>query len=494
MSNRIGSIVRCVGYHPQRSRGVAAVFLMPLTLCLASAGTDSGDQPWARFRGPNGSGVSDTKGLPLRFGPNQNLIWKTPLPPGHSSPVLTDERVFLTAARGENLLTLSLDRKTGRLLWERAARRDRTEAVDDRNTPASPTPVTDGEAVYVFFPDLGLVSFDLDGRERWRFPLGPFNNLYGMGASPILVDDKVVLVCDQNTHSFLIAIGKADGRVRWKTPRPEATSGHSTPVVYRPAEGPAQIVVPGSFFLTAYAADTGEKIWWVQGLSFEMKSTPVMSDDTVYINGFGFPENQSGTHVALGTVEEVFGTRGANEDRRLSAEELPDDRTRRRLRFMDLDGDGYVGVNEWRYYRAAVASENGILAIRLGGRGDMTETNLLWRYHKAVPQLPSPLLYKDVLYMVNDGGIVTSLDPSTGALVKQGRLRGAIDKYFASPVAADGKIFMVSETGKVAVLSPDGNLGVLAVNDLGEDSYATPAIADGRIYIRTLSTLYCFGK
>ena len=123
----------------------------------------------------------------------------------------------------------------------------------------------------------------------------------------------------------------------------------------------------------------------------------------------------------------------------------------------------------------------------------MTEQNVVWTYHKRVPQLPSPLLYKDVLYMVNDGGIVTTLEPETGAIIAQGRLKGAVDNYYASPVAADGKIFMASELGKVAVLSPLGDLEVLAVNDLDDLIHATPAIADGRLYIRTRNTLYCFG-
>ena len=152
-----------------------------------------------------------------------------------------------------------------------------------------------------------------------------------------------------------------------------------------------------------------------------------------------------------------------------------------------------MSAGEWDYYRAAMASENGMLAIRLGGRGDMTAANVRWKYHKSVPQLPSPLVYGNVLYMVNDGGIVTTLNPETGAEIGQGRLKGAIDPYYASPVAADGKIFMLSETGKIAVLAPGGALEPVAVSDLKDDIYATPAISDGRIYLRTRGWLYCFG-
>jgi hypothetical protein len=254
--------------------------------------------------------VVTTGRLPAEFGPTTNVVWKTELPFGHSSPSLTKDRIFLTAARGNRLVTICLDRKTGKIVWERDAPRPREEKLDNRNGPAGPTPATDGTNVYVFFADFGLISYDMDGKERWRVPLGPFNNLYGMGASPVLVGDVVVLVCDQNTDSFILAVGQRDGRVRWKTPRPEAHSGHSTPILYTPAGGKTQVVVPGSFLLTGYAADTGEKIWWVRGLCFELKSTPVVSGDTLYINGFGTPQNQPGSQPAIEPFADIVKRHG----------------------------------------------------------------------------------------------------------------------------------------------------------------------------------------
>ncbi len=241
--------------------------------------------------------------------------------------------------------------------------------------------------------------------------------------------------------------------------------------------------------MTAYAVESGEKLWWVRGLSFELKSTPVVSGGTLFINGFGTPENQPGAHPAIAPWEEI--TRQYADPRgTVTLANLPNGRARS---WIDLDGDGNVSADEWEYYRAAMASENGMLAIRLGGRGDVTDTNVRWKYHKSVPQLPSPLVYSNVLYMVNDGGIVTTLHPETGAELGQGRLKGAIDHYYASPVAADGKIFMASEKGKVVVLQPGSGLEPLVVNDLDDDIYATPAISDGRIYLRTRGWLYCFG-
>ena len=246
--------------------------------------------------------------------------------------------------------------------------------------------------------------------------------------------------------------------------------------------------------LTAYEAKDGKRVWWVRGLSFELKSVPVIDGDTLYINGFGSPENDPGRHVEIPPASEVFPTSDADKDGKLSDAELPTPHAKSSMAFTDLDGDKFLNPEEWDYYKAAADSENGMLAIRLGGTGDMTEKAVRWKYQRAVPQLPSPLVYQNVLYMVNDGGIVTSLRPDTGEVIKQGRLKGAIDRYYSSPVAADGKIYMASEKGKVAVLKPDGNLEPVVVNDLQDDIYATPALVDGRIYLRTRNTLYCFGQ
>lgn len=460
-----------------------------LTLVANSAWADE----WSRFRGPNGSGVVETSSLPVEVGPETNVVWKTPLPSGYSSPILSDERIFLTAYEGEQLLTLCLDRETGKILWRKGVTKDREEKLDNRNNPAAPSPAIDGKNVYVFFSEYGIVSYDFEGNERWKHPLGPFNNVYGMGASPILADDKVILVCDQSTNSYVIALDKEDGRVRWKTDRPEAKSGHSTPILYQPENGSLQVLIPGSFLLTAYSVDTGEKVWWVSGLCFEMKSTPVLDRGIVYVNGYGSPMNQPGKQISIQPFEEALGEHDADKDGRLTKEEV-DDRTRSMFGFVDLDADGFMGADDWGFYRAAMASTNGVLAIKVGGKGDMTETNILWQYHRAVPQLPSPLLYRDILYMVNDGGIVTSLDPKTGERIAQGRIEGAVDKYYASPVASNGKIYMLSEQGKMAVLKPDGSLETIAVSDLGEPCYATPAIGkEGRMYLRTVGTLYSFG-
>ena len=175
---------------------------------------------------------------------------------------------------------------------------------------------------------------------------------------------------------------------------------------------------------------------------------------------------------------------------------MPNDHARRMgLGFADLDGDKMLSRADWDYYKAAMESDNGMLAIKLGGSGDMTAKSVRWKFHRGIPQLPSPLIYENVLYMVNDGGgRVTLLNPDDGELLLQGRLPGSSDTFYASPVAGDGKVYISSEKGKVFVLPPGPKLEPIAVNDLGDSIYATPALVDGRIYLRTLNTLYCFGK
>ena len=488
----------------------------PLTTTAVAA------EEWTQFRGPNGSGVSATTGLPDEFGAGKNVVWKTALPPGHSSPVLTKDRIFVTGyskieARAKQnahpthqaspiekekykLLVIALDRPTGKILWQREVPRTITGRLQNVNDPASPSPVTDGTNVYVFFQEFGLLSFDANGKERWRRPLGPFNMFYGFGASPILVDDKVILPVDQDSPtSYLIAVDKDSGRVRWKVDRPVVISGYSTPIVYQPKQGPKQIVVPESFQLSAYSVADGKRVWWVRGLACEMKSIASNDGEYLYINGWGFPQNQPGQQVATIPWEEALPKYDKNGDRQIAKTEVSgaekmDKMLGAAFEAFDMDRDEKLNPKDWEVFRSMMASENGLLAVKMGGTGDQTATAIRWRYTKPVPQVPSTLLYKGVLYMINDSGILISFDPATGNVIKQGRLHGAIDKYFSSPVAADDKVFLIGQGGQVSVLKAAGEWEVIKVNELDDEVFATPAIADGRMYIRTRSALYSFGK
>ena len=450
---------------------------------------------WPGFRGPNGSGVGATSALPTEFGPAKNVVWKTELPAGKSSPVLTETRIFLTGWAEDSLLTLALDRATGKLLWKSSAQRKRSEHLHKLNSAASATPATDGTNVYVFFGDLGLISYGPDGTERWRIPLGPFTNLHGMSASPILVDDKVVLVCDQDTKSFVLAVDKDTGKVAWKTDRPEVVHGFSTPSVYVAPSAEKQIIVPGSYVLISYSAETGEKLWWVRGLTWQVKPAAVVADGVIYATGWA-PGAEPAQRKFFPEFEEAAKEADPNGDGKISPEELPEKwKPTGSWRAIDLDRDGFLSPRDWSFYIARRGSRNATIAVRPeDARGDLTESHVVWEYERAVPVVPTPVLYNGLLYVVKSGGILTTIDPETGEVGRMGRLEGAIDKYYASPVAADGKVYFVSETGKAAVAKAGKDWEVLQVNDLGESAYATPAIDDGRIYVRTESGLYAFGN
>ncbi|MEO6725497.1 MAG: PQQ-binding-like beta-propeller repeat protein [Blastocatellia bacterium] len=463
------------------------------------------DGDWSRFRGPNGTGVSTATNLPTEFGPDKNVVWKTSLPAGHSSPVLARNRIFVTAYSGDKkapqLFVIALDRKTGKELWRREVPRTKAGRLENVNGPASASPVTDGENVFAYFQDFGLIAFNADGKERWRVPMEPFNISYGYGASPILVDGKLILPVDQDGGSFLLAVDKNSGQTKWKIDRPEVISGYSTPTLYQPKTGAKQLLIPESFQLSAYSVEDGKRVWWVRGLACEMKSVASYDNEYAYVNGWGFPLNQPGKQIATVSFEEGLKRYDKNKDGFVGKDEIsgtdPMDKVlspNYGFDAFDQNRDGKLNTKDWDIFRSMMAAENGLLSIKLGGKGDMTSTAIRWKYQRPVPQVPSTLLYQGALFMVNDSGILISFDPATGNVIKQGRLKGAIDKYFASPVGADGKVYLVSQDGTVSVVKAAGEWDVLAVNTLGDEVFATPAIDDGKIYVRTKSTLYCFAK
>jgi outer membrane protein assembly factor BamB len=484
-----------------------------LLLFAVFAGTAGAtDEDWSRFRGPNGTGLSASTNLPVEFGPEKNVVWKAEMPPGHSSPVLTRDHIFVTAhsplapkdKENYKLFVIALDRKTGKELWRREVPRTNKGRLENVNGPASASPVTDGTGVYAFFQDFGLIAFDLKGKERWRMPLPPMNIFYGYGASPILVDDKLILPVDQDLGAYLLAVDKKTGKLKWKTERPEVISGYSTPTIYQPPGGPKQLIMPESFQLSAYSVADGKRVWWVRGLACEMKSVVSYDNEYLYINGWGFPQNQPGQQVQTIPFAEGLAKYDVDRDGLIAKSELlqVDPKNNDKPGFMlkmafeafDMDRNMKLDVADWGVFRAMMASENGLLAIKLGGQGDMTDQAIRWKYQRPVPQVPSTLLYQGSLFMVNDSGILISFDPATGKVIKQGRLKGAIDKYFASPVGADGNVFLISQDGTVSVVKAAGEWEVLAVNALGDEVFATPAIADGKIYLRTKNTMYCFAN
>ena len=446
---------------------------------------------WPNFRGPNSAGVSEATGLPVEFGPAKNVVWKTALPPGHSSPVIVGDRIWVTGWDEDNLHVIALNRADGKIVWRREIPRPRKQELHKSNSPASPSIATDGKNVFAFFTDLGLISFGSDGEERWRLPLGPFNNPFGMGASPVLADGKVIQVCDAETGSFMIAADARTGKVLWRVERPEFTRGFSTPVLWKPRSGATQALVAGSHRLVSYDVDTGREVWFVRGLTWQVKPTPVIAGDVAYVLGWAGGSDQ-GNQETLPDFAEVLKTMDKNSDRKLTDEELANPQWQKDFKEADLDSDGFLGERDWQKYRDKRASVNSVMAVRLGGSGDVTTTHVKWQHYKSLPNASSPLYYKGVVYLMKEGGILTSLDAETGKVLKQGRLPGALDYYYASPVAADGKVYATSQDGHISVVRAGGDWEPIAKNDMEDECFATPALLDGQIYLRTRSALYCF--
>lgn len=462
---------------------VCFVFLLTSVLSAAD---------WPQLRGHQGSGLCASCGaMPVEFGPQKNVRWKTALPEGKSSPVFVGDRLFLTAAEGDQLLTICLSRATGKELWRRALPAPKRETQHALNHRAAPTAVIGGNRVFVFFADFGLAAYDLDGTPRWQFPLGPFNSQHGIVASPVYADGRVVLVSDGDTDAFILAVDAATGKTAWKQPR-DVINGYSTPIVYRPpGGGPAQIIAPGSYRMTAYSAKNGEVLWFAGGLTCQPKSAPVIVDDVLYFNGWTVG-NDEGQQVELPPFAEVAAKADANGDRQLAQAELPKEwQPTGTWRAIDLDRNGFLNEREWTFFRTRRASRNAMMAVKLSGAsGDVTATHVLWRHIKSLPDVPAPLVYNGVVFLVRSGGIATSLDAKTGKVLKQARLTGALEDYYSSPIGVDGKVYMATEHGKVVVLRAAGEWEILAINDFDSEIFATPALADKEMYIRTRNTLY----
>jgi len=427
---------------------VSRIFVLA-TVLSASAAVNDATTSWPQFRGPNSSGIGAGK-PPVQFGPNQNVLWKTPLGPGLSSPVIWGSRIFVTEVdrTKKRLDTLCIDRHSGKILWRSSVSAAAIEDVHELSSPAGATPVTDGERVYVYFGSYGLVAYDLNGKQLWEKRLPLPENPYGAVASPIVAGELLVLN-HQGKDSYLLAVNRLDGRTVWKTDRSLFQYGWSTPVHWR-HDGIDEIVVLGGDFkpnqrLMAYNLANGAERWWVGGLPPCGKSTPVLGDGLLY---FAAPDI-----------------------------------------IMDPEAE-----KRYPERAAQLYANNGarVMAVRPGNKGEIAQANIVWSERRGVPGVPSPLYYNGRLYTFQNGGIVFARAAKTGALVYSGRL-GALGYYYASPVAADNKIYIPSAEGAIVVLDGGETLKVLATNKLDGAVLATPALSDGNLYVRTESHLYAFG-
>lgn len=419
-------------------------------ILLAVLLTYAGAADWPQFRGLNSSGIGDGQ-PPIEFSSRQNVLWKTAVGSGLSSPIIAKGRVFLTEfdRTTRQLSTVCIDQRTGKMLWRRTIVPTEIEKVHEISSPAAPTPATDGERLYVYFGSYGLLSYDLDGKLLWERRLPIPQNIYGAVASPIVAGDFVVLN-HQGKDAYLLCVDRRDGRTVWKTDRSRFQFGWSTPVYWR-HDGIDEILVLGGDFgpnqrLMAYNLADGAERWWVAGLPPCGKSTPVIGGGMVF---FAAPDI-----------------------------------------ILDVEMEK---KNPERSAQIYANNASRVMAIQPGGKGEVNQTHVAWTQTKGVPGVPSPLYYNGRVYTVQNGGIVFARAAKTGELVYSGRT-GALGYYYSSPVAAANKVYIASEEGVVVVLDGGEELKVLARNKLDGQILATPAIVDGKIYVRTGNTLYAFGR
>lgn len=392
---------------------------------------------WPEFRGPTGQGTATAVGLPVEWSPQTNVVWKQPVPgAGWSSPVIAGGRIFLTtgitgagAAEGVSLRALAFDEATGRALWETevfSASEASVQPTHAKNSPASPTPIIEGNRVYVHFGHHGTACLDLNGKVLWRNNRLGYDPVHGSGGSPALADDRLIINADGAKDPFVAALDKTSGEVLWKVPRTAKVRQNfsfATPLVIN-VNGHTQIITPGSGAVSALDPKDGREIWSARyGSGYSVVPRPVFAHGMVF--------------VATG------------------------------------------------YGRAD------LLAIRVDGQGDVTDTHIAWRVTKGAPLTPSVVVVGDELYAVADIGLASCFDARTGTLHWQERLEG---NYSSSPVAADGKIYFQNENGIGTVLKASREFVKLAENNLEERSLASYAVADGTLYIRTANHLYRIGN
>jgi outer membrane protein assembly factor BamB len=406
--------------------------LLALAGCMALAATVAADN-WPRFRGPNGTGISADKDIPVKW-TAEDVLWKTPLPGfGHSSPIVWGDRIFLQSSTGDakERMLLCLDTATGKVLWSKSAPATKGK-THPRSSQASGTPATDGELVYTAFWDgnnLALFAYDFKGDLKWSKDLGEFVSQHGAGHSPIVWKDRVFLANDQDGSSVLLAFDAKTGKELWKTPRKAFRACYSTPLLREKANGETELLVVSTAGVSGYDPLTGKENWhftWeFSGMALRTVSSPVLAGDLI-----------------LATSGDGSGPRHA-------------------------------------------------IAVKLGGKGDVSATNLVWENRKSLPYVPSPLVRGEYLYTVNDAGIAACYEAKTGAEIWTHRLAS---KVTASPVMIDGKIYSVGEDGKVYVFEAAPKYKELGVSALGESVSATPAVADNRLYVRGDEHLFCIGK
>jgi outer membrane protein assembly factor BamB len=448
------------------------------------------------FRSDGGVAATPAGTMPEQLDSPDVLRWRIPLTSGHSTPIVCNGRIFITTynTATRELATLALAADTGSTLWKQIAPVATIEEFNhETGSAAQATPAYDGERLYVFFGSYGLICYDLEGKKLWEHRMGPFQDEYGSGSSPVLIDDKVVVQQDHDAKSFLMALESKSGKVLWKSERPNAVRSYSTPAVWT-RDGRKELVVAGAVELAGYDPADGKRLWWTYGLARIVIPTPVPSGDTVYMASWTAGSDSGMMHINMESWAEALRKFDRNGDGKLAQNELysnPD----LGIRFfrMDVDQNGYLDQKEWENQVAVYQrAQNAVLAIKpANATGELPESALAWKCAKGAPYVATPLLDHGILWTVKDGGIVTKIDAATGRVLQEKRLP-SMGNYYSSPVSADGKVFFASEQGVLSIISNESDWKVISSHNFRERIYATPLVAEQNLFIRTERALYCF--
>jgi outer membrane protein assembly factor BamB len=485
------------------------VLLLPCVVVRTAAADE-----WPQFRGPNCSGISTSKhALPVTFSATENVHWSAELGDGIGGAVVSAGRVFVSGMTAEQTVSLfAFDAATGKQLWRRDWPTGTLAEVEKTNSHASTTPAADADRVYFYFSTLGLMAVDArSGKDVWqqKLPTPYFVFKWGPGMSPVLYRDFVLFCQDDDLAPAFFAFEKSTGKLRWKDDRIDQGVNYSHPVICT-ANGRDDIVVAGTGMLIGYDPDSGRRRWFAKTLLRNIKTTPVSLDGVIYISV------QSGG-IANQWLASVDQAETGNNDGKLTKAEIqafvgatpvPEAFFKRTFDRGDLNRDGTL---EGRELDVAFlhpdnfagvtfkslgdsAAEQFILAVRGGGDGDVTRSHVIWKHAtKYSDHIVSPFVSGGRMFLVKEGGINTVFEMGRGEPVRDAQRIGNGGRYFASPVAGDGKIYVAGENGTVVVLKNDPTYEELGKNDVGDSVIATPAIADGRLFIRTRSKILCVG-
>lgn len=481
--------------------------LMIVMGMVTAATVQAGD--WPQFRGPNCTGLAaGDKPLPVEFSATKNVAWSADLGDSIACPVVADGRVFTTAMVDEETIGLfAYDTESGELLWKRAWPIGDVAEIHKTNSHAATTPAADSERVYFYFCTLGLITVDAKtGEDVWHVPLPTpyFVFKWGPGMSPILYEDLVIFAQDDDLHPAVYAFDRRSGELRWKEDRNEMAVNYSHPVICPTPTGD-ELVIAGTGLLIGYDPHTGERLWWARTLLRNIKTTPVAVGDTIYIS------LQSGG-IANQWLASVDRWETGNSDGQLTKDEIqafvgdrpvPEAFYRRTFDRGDLNGDGilegeeldlaflFPGNSAGASFDDPDPADEFVLAVRAGGRGDVTDQNVLWKHEtRYTDHIVSPLVVGDRMLLVKGGGIASCYSTETGEMLSGPTRIGNGGEYFASPIWADGKVYVAGNNGRIVVLNVDGpELEVLAVNDVGDSVLGTPAVSGDTLFVRTRSQL-----